>query len=80
MTHGEYQPASHPPPSDPEEFGPLITIHHPPPPPPWFGTQTVTERVLYEEAAHITKRIRVVQPKAYPAGYCAPPGASIRCV
>ena len=39
-----------------------------------------TERALYEEAAHVTKRIRVLHPKTSPAGYCAPLGASIRMV
>jgi hypothetical protein len=51
-----------------------------PPPPPWFGTQPVSERALYEEAAHITKRIRVLHPKTSPAGYCAPLGGPIRFV
>ena len=35
---------------------------------------------MYEEAAHVTKRIRVLHPKTSPAGYCAPLGASIRMV
>ena len=39
-----------------------------------------TERALYEEAAHVTKRIRVLHPKTSPAGYCAPLGASVRSV
>ena len=39
-----------------------------------------TERALYEEAAHVTKRIRVLHPKTSPAGYCAPLGASIQLV
>ena len=34
MTHGDYRPAPHPPPSDLGGYGPLLTNHHPPPPPP----------------------------------------------
>ena len=44
------------------------------------GTKTHEERALYEEAAHVTKRIRVLHPKTSPAGYCAPLGTSIRMV
>ena len=53
--------------------------HHPTTTPPG-GTKTHEERALYEEAAHVTKRIRVLHPKTSPAGYCAPLGASIRSV
>ena len=53
--------------------------HHPTTTPPG-GTKTHEERALYEEAAHVTKRIRVLHPKTSPAGYCAPLGASIRFV
>ena len=53
--------------------------HHPTTTPPG-GTKTHEERALYEEAAHVTKRIRVLHPKTSPAGYCAPLGASIRMV
>ena len=60
------------------------SMDHPWPPTttttPLEGTKTHEERALYEEAAHVTKRIRVLHPKTSPAGYCAPLGASIQLV
>ena len=82
MTHGDYKPSPRPPPSDLGEDGPPTATPHPRPPAtaPPGGTKTREERALYEEAAHVTKRIRVLHPKTSPVGYCAPLGGSIRLV
>ena len=75
-THGHYQPALRPPPSDLVEYGPLSATDHHPAAPPWFGPEPARERALHARTAHVTKRIRVLHPKTYPAGYCAPRGDS----
>ena len=79
MTHGDYQPVLHPPPSDLGEHGPHLYTHphHHPTITPLRALQTHQVRALYEEAARVTKRNRYLHPKTSRTGYCKLPGALI---